>query len=97
MKVQIHELRAMADQLLSTLEQTGVSAIELKQDYYWSVPAEDLYDPYKSLHDLTLGQLSDDLQELRSIQSGTTPPLPYALVWLASLLRYVGEHAEPAS
>lgn len=86
----------MADQLLSRLEQTGVSAIELEKDFYWNVPSEGLYDPYKSPPELTLGQLSDDLRELRSIQSGTTPALPYALVWLASLLRYVGEHAEPA-
>lgn len=96
MKVQIHELRAMADQLLSELAQAGVGEIELKKDYYWSIPSERLYDPYKSPLDLTLGQLSDDLQELRSIQSGERPPLPYALVWLASLLRYVGEDAEPA-
>lgn len=96
MNVQIHELRAMAEQLLSRLEQAGVSAIELKKDYYWSIPSESLYDPYKNPTELTLGQLSDDLQELRAIQSGQTPPLPYALVWLSSLLRYVGTHAEPA-
>ena len=97
MRVQIQELRAVAEQLLSRLEQAGVSAVELKRDFYWNVPSEGLYDPYKSPPALTLGQLSDDLRELRAIQSGETPPLPYALVWLASLLRYVGEHAEPSA
>jgi hypothetical protein len=37
-----------------------------------------------------MGQLSDDQRELASIRTGAKPPLAYALVWLSSLLRFVG-------
>jgi hypothetical protein len=37
-----------------------------------------------------MGQLSDDWNELTKIASGKSPPLAYALVWLSSLLRFIG-------
>jgi len=40
---------------------------------------------------MNLGQLSDDWAEMQKIASGEKEPIGYALVWIASLYRYVGE------
>lgn len=89
--VRVAELRAMAEALLAHLEASGVEEIPIAHDFYWSVPPAERYDPARTPGDLTLGQLTDDLAELRAIAAGTREPAAYALVWLASLLRYSGE------
>lgn len=35
------------------------------RDYYWSIPNEKLYSIYEEPTGFTVGQLSDDLQEVR--------------------------------
>lgn len=90
MKVCIAELREVANLLFDHLERSGHAEIELESDYYWSIPTEQLYSVYEEPTDLTIGQLSDDQRELANIRAGAKPPLAYALVWLSSLLRYVG-------
>lgn len=94
MKVTTKELRETMDLLLSHLEDSGKTEFELEEDYYWSVPPADRYSPYEEPKVFTLGQLSDDLEELRSIRAGEKEPLGYALVWLSSVLTRVGEKAK---
>jgi hypothetical protein len=86
------KLREVFDVLLSHIERVAPS-VELREDYYWAVPAESWYNPYEQPSGLTLGQLSDDWSELEKIRSGQREPHPHALVWLASILRYTGEAA----
>lgn len=90
MKVSVAELREAANLLFDHLERSGHAEIEVDADYYWSVPTEQLYSSYTEPTGLTLGQLSDDQRELTRIRIGAQPPLAYALVWLSSLLRFVG-------
>lgn len=91
MKVEIAQLRAIADRLFSHLEETGRCEFEVSEDYYWSIEKEEVYDPLKDPKDLTLGQLSDDWNELNAILENESPPIGYALVWLSSVLRIIGE------
>lgn len=91
MKISTKELRESIEQLLSHLEETGTTEFEIEEDYYWSVPPADRYSPYEEPKELTLGQLSDDLEELRAIRDGEKEPVGYALVWLAAVLSRVGE------
>lgn len=91
MDVHIKELRAVADKLFRHLLESGHETIDLPQDLYWSIPKEARYDPYSQPTELTLGQLSDDLAELKRIESGEVEPLSFALVWLAAVIRAVGE------
>lgn len=91
MKCGTHELRAIANRLIDHLEATGHQNFELSHEYYWSVPANAKYVPYAPPGDLSLGQLSDDLAELRRIANGETEPVSYALVWLGAVLSAVGE------
>lgn len=89
--ITVDELRAASDHLLRHLEDNGVREIEIAEDCYWDVPPPQRYDPYADPTGHTLGQLSDDATEIRRMLAGETPTVGYALVWLAALLRRVGE------
>ena len=90
MKVKVSELRQVATLLFDHLERTGHTEIDVDEDYYWSVPDDRKYLPYQEPKDLTLGQLSHDLDAMKNINSGESKPIAYALVWLSSLLGLVG-------
>jgi hypothetical protein len=93
MRVTVEELRTAFDRLVEHLETTGQEAFEIEDDFYWDVPCEVRYDPYQKIDGATLGQLTDDWSEVQSMLGGRRPPLGYGLVWLASVLRRVGEKA----
>lgn len=90
-QVTVAQLKVAADLLLSHLESSGVKTIEITDDFYWDVPASRRYDQYDEPTQHTVGQLSEDLSELQRMLAGETPALGYGLVWLAALLRRVGE------
>jgi hypothetical protein len=77
--------------LFAHLLESGHEFVPLPHDYYWSIPKEALYNPYSQPSELTLGQLSDDLEELKRIDNGKAEPLSFALVWLAAVIRAIGE------
>ncbi len=93
MRITTHQLRSAAVALLRHLDETGQSEFEINEDYYWFVPEQSVYQPYQEPKDLTLGQLSHDWNEVQALASGQREPLGHVLVWLASLLRRVGEKA----
>ena len=90
MTVDIEELRKIVTALLDVLETEG-SSVEIADDYYWDVPEKYRYQVYESPAELTVGQLTDDWNELRRISCDEVDPFPYALVWAASILRRIGE------
>ena len=91
MNISVAELRAVANQLFDHLEVRQGEQLEIATDYYWAIPRATRNDPTATPHDLTIGQLSDDLRELRRILNHESEPINYALVWLAAVLREVGE------
>ena len=91
MTLTLADLRAITLRLYDHLEQRGVDGVQPPQDYYWSIPREQRIDVTKEPTEHTLGQLSDDLNELARISTGETEPISYALVWLSSVLRELGE------
>lgn len=93
MKVTTDELRQAANALLDYLDETGRSEFTIEEDYYWNVPQEEVYKPFETPTELDMGQLSDDLAEIRKLNSKEAPLIGYGLVWLAALLRRVGEKA----
>ncbi|HND30745.1 MAG TPA: hypothetical protein PLA94_12130 [Myxococcota bacterium] len=90
MKIAIAELRAVANMLFDHLERPGHTEITVDADFYWSIPKEQLYSVDRAPTSLTIGQLSDDYCELRRIQAGAAVPIAYGMVWLSTLLRYIG-------
>ena len=91
MEVDVAELRAVVDKLFAQWLQSGHTTVSIIHDYYWAVPKECRHDPYTQPVGLTLGQLTDDLLELKRISDGKTEPMSFALVWLASVIREIGE------
>jgi hypothetical protein len=92
-QVRTADLRALVENLLTHLEQTGHQTVDLNDDFYWDVLAKERYDRYESPETLTVGQLTDDWSELTKILEQKSAPLNYALVWLAAILRRIGETA----
>lgn len=91
MTLKIDDLRKFADMLLLHLKEQGIDEVPIDADYYWNIPSDELYEPRKTPVELDIGQLSEDLNRLRKILIKEDEPIGYALVWLSSLLRYVGE------
>lgn len=92
MRVEIEELRVACEKVFAHLEKEGNDSIEIPYDYYWSIPTEYRYLPEKpDVNQFVVGQLSDDLESLKGIVSGDSPPLAYALVWVAQLFTVIGE------
>lgn len=96
MIIQVQDLRRAFEALMSHLEEGGMISAELPWDFYWEIAREELYHPYAEPKQLSLGQLSDDWNELLRITKGEMPPVKYALVWLSTVLRAVGESDELA-
>jgi hypothetical protein len=90
MDVKVSQLRAATERLLAHLESKRDS-VQLDVDYYWSIPAQQRYDPYAEPREFTMGQLSDDWMEVEKIAKGEAEPIGYALTWLATILSAVGE------
>ncbi len=90
MKVTVAELREVANMLFDHLERTGHTEITVDADFYWSIPKEQLYSVHQEPSGLTIGQLSDDYHELSRIRAAAALPTAYGLVWLSTLLRYIG-------
>lgn len=73
---------------MSTLE-TAVVKIE-RADYYWSIDRDERYDPYNDPTHLTLGQLTDDLEEIKKLANGEAEPVAQDLVKISALLAALG-------
>jgi hypothetical protein len=91
MRVEISKLRAVTAILFDQLEGLGFSSIDIEKDYYWDIQAPKRYDVHSDPGKPTIGQLSDDWAEMQRMLANPEDSHPYALVWLAALLRYVGE------
>ena len=92
LRIRLEDLVRVLSIIVGHVETQSGRETEISQDYYWEVVAEQLYDPTKDPSSFSLGQLSDDWSMLAPILSGNTPPVGYALVWLASILRAVGSN-----
>lgn len=95
MKLKVSELRQATNLLFDHLERAGHTEIELDSDHYWSIPNEKLYSVYEDPSDFTVGQLSEDLENVRAIVAGSRPPIAYAFVWVSTLLRFIGSKIAP--
>ena len=67
MKVNIDEIQKITSLLLLKLKKSVGNEIEINNDYYWDISNEELYNPYEEPKNITLGQLSDDLDEINRL------------------------------
>ena len=67
MKISIDKIQKIASLLLSRLKESKGDEIEITNDYYWDISDEELYNPYEEPKNITLGQLSDDIEEIQRL------------------------------
>jgi uncharacterized membrane protein len=93
MKIYISDLKKISNLLINHLNDLEIKSIEISKDFYWVIDKTKVYDPYKepTLEGCSLGQLTDDWEKLQKILNKENEPISYALVWLASILRIIGE------
>jgi hypothetical protein len=90
--VSLAELRASIEALLCHLEASVAGdAVVLDRDYFWSIPADELYEVAEEPGELTIGQLSESWQHLRDLLADQDRAVGYHLVWLADVLRAIGQ------
>jgi len=62
------------------------SEIEISNDYYWDISQDELYSPYEEPKNITLGQLSDDLEEVQRLAK-SDDAIMYDLKRLSNILK----------
>jgi hypothetical protein len=92
MTVDLAELREATNRLFDHLQRQGHTTLELTDDYYWSIPREQLYDPLHTPDPSTfgLGQLTDDWTWTQNLLDPAHEPIGAAFEWVAAVLRWVG-------
>lgn len=88
------ELREICNRVIDGLVAQRGDLIDLRLDHYWSMTSEARYDLEREPTQFTVGQLSDDLDNLRRILADEFV-LSRALVWLGNLLQGLGEGDQP--
>jgi hypothetical protein len=88
--VSLDEIEKAVKVVIQHLRTQKLTHAEIPEDYYWEVSEDERYNPAENPTDLSLGQLSEDWDRVQQIVKGESPPVGYALVWLASLLRKIG-------
>jgi hypothetical protein len=92
MRVETIQLRTIVEILFDHLEEAKITSVEIPPDFYWNIPKESKYDSYAEPSQFSIGQLTDDWQELKKLLEAKHKPLGYDFVWLASILRVIGEN-----
>jgi len=92
LKIDVDQLEQALKTLVDELRKKKGKIINIEQpiDYYWSIAGNDLYNPYENPTELTLGQLSDDLEEMNRIASKKSEPVSYDFVKMSSVMAMLG-------
>ena len=98
MKIKIKDLVVVMDVLKTSLKSWSDTVIELeKEDYYWEIADEELYDPSKKPNpaNFLLGQLSDDWEDLKRLKviNDDVIPVKYDLQRLAAILKVINDRS----
>jgi len=91
MEINLDDIRTIFEKLIKHLEKIGVNTVSIPVDYYWNIPNDVVYDPYNEPTKFDMGQLSDDWRELQKLLDDDREPVGYHLVWLAAVLKAIGE------
>ncbi|QMU62825.1 MAG: hypothetical protein GKR88_00080 [Flavobacteriaceae bacterium] len=91
MKVKIIDIQKGFNKIFDHIKDSGIEEVEIQKDFYWNIPEEERYRLEKEPANLDMGQLSEDWDNLLRIINNENDPIAYALVWLSSIGRYVGE------
>lgn len=95
MKISVDEIQKITLLLLSRLKESRGDEIEVANDYYWDISDEELYNPYEEPKNITLGQLSDDIEEIQRLVN-SDDAIMYDLKRLAVVLKAISVENQTA-
>ena len=76
LQVDINEIEKALLHLLQAVRHQKGEVVDLGAvDHYWSIDGDERYNPYHDPTNLSLGQLTDDLQEIKKIARGESDPV----------------------
>lgn len=87
MNVNIDELEEIVSLLLKKLKHSKGKEIELNNDYYWEISNDEVYNPYEEPKNISLGQLSEDINELNRLVNKDDDAIPYDLSRIGNILK----------
>lgn len=90
-QVPVETLRRAAAILLDRLESSSGATVALDRDMFWAIPSEHRSNVYAEPTEFTVAQMTDSLQNIVGIVEDPASATSFGLVWLADLLRAVGE------
>ena len=91
MDINLEDILRVTTLAIKHLQDGGENVLTTDHDYFWEVLLTDRYDMNKQPVELGVGQLTDDVLQLRRVLSGEDPVSGFDLVRVASLLRLLGE------
>jgi hypothetical protein len=90
--INISELRAIANDLLTRVEREIGPNVPIDSPFYWELPSPEMRDMSKKITTVDLvGSLTDELEFLRSVENPLEDGPSSYLIYVASLLKYLGE------
>lgn len=92
LRIPLDQLRAVFQRIADHLAEIEGPSVEVDYDYFWSIPPEEMYDPFNvpQPENLTMGQAYDSWSFLEGLLAETRGPVAYDLVWLADVLKAIG-------
>jgi hypothetical protein len=95
--IQIPRLRRAFELIADHLAESEGTALSLGNDYFWAIPADELYNVYSRPTEMSIGQLSESWQHIEDVIDGKTDIVTYHLIWLSDVLRAVAQEADAGS
>jgi hypothetical protein len=91
MVIDLDDLRKVTNLLYDHIERNYGNNFVVKHDYYWELDKDELLDFNNNPKDFTIGQYSHDWERLQKMLGENDLVISYGLVWLASIIKYIGE------
>jgi hypothetical protein len=95
LSIPIPRLREAFERAIDQLAELEGNTLHLRHDYFWSIPADELYDVYSRPTNITIGQVSESWQHIQDLLDGKTDFLNYHLIWLSDVVRAIGQDVGP--
>jgi hypothetical protein len=91
-EIAVDDLKKALDILLARVaDDHGI--VRVDRDAFWAVPSQDAYDIYREPSELTIGLVSESMANISALLLEPDRAIDYGLVWLAEVLRAVGDEA----
>ncbi|MFD4669895.1 hypothetical protein ACFWNN_09180 [Lentzea sp. NPDC058450] len=91
--VPVDRLKGVFDLLLERIR-AGEQVVRIDEEAFWSVPRDQAYEMNSEPSELTIGMLSESWAHLERMLSDPDSAVGYGFVWLADVLRALGDEAE---